>query len=617
MNPSTSSDNGYTKAPLIGLVLLGVMLVAISAAATQYVAARLSYHPALGAPLFGKIYAPWAWFEWQARYYENARATFNTAYVAFLTAVGVTFMGFVLAVGFRTRSAKRHEGVHGTAHWATKDEIMATGLLPRPGKPGAGVYVGGWTDANGHLYYLRHNGPEHIAGIAPTRSGKGVGLVIPTLLSWPHSCVVNDQKEELWNLTAAWRQQNIGPVHMFNPTAAEDCTCINPLNEIRLQTVNEVGDIQNLVTILVDPEGKGLVDHWAKTSHAFLTGAILHVMYKARAGGREAALPDIALALSDPARPVEALYAEMLENTWGPGGAVHPTIAAAARDMLNRPDEERGSVLSTAMSFLSIYRDPLIAKNVSHSDIKLHDLMNSEKPVTLYLVAREEDKDRLKPLMRLIINQLVRVLLRPKLRLRNGQPLSPHQHRLLLMLDEFPSYGRLDVFQEALSYIAGYGIKAYLIMQDIAQLWGAYGQHESIISNCHVRVAYAPNKIETAEWLSKMTGQTTIVKEDISTSGHRFGAILQNVTRTFHEVARPLATADEIARLKAPEKDEDGTQIVSPGDVLVFVAGHPPIKGTQILYFRDPVFAKRVRLPVPPPTPAARAGRHQVEAFKL
>jgi type IV secretion system protein VirD4 len=167
-----------------------------------------------------------------------------------------------------------------------------------------------------------------------------------------------------------------------------------------------------------------------------------------------------------------------------------------------------------------------------------------------------------------------------------------------MMLDEFPSYGKLEVFQEALAYIAGYGIKAYLICQDIAQLWGAYGRDESILSNCHIRVAYAPNKIETAEWLSKMAGTTTIVKEDITASGARHSAVLANVSKTYHQIARPLMTADEVMRLRAPVKDAAGG-ITEPGDMLIFAAGHAPILGTQSLYFRDPVFAARARLPAP------------------
>jgi type IV secretion system protein VirD4 len=587
-----------------------LMAALLSSAATQFIAWRLNYHPALGSPLIGQLYQPWAWFSWNARYRKQMPTVFAPVHAAGGALGMIAALASLLAIGFRGRTAERHDGVHGTAHWAEGTEIEATGLLPRRGERGEGVYVGGWQDDRGRLHYLRHNGPEHVAAIAPTRSGKGVGLVVPTLLSWPQSLVVNDQKAELWHLTAGWRAAEASnTVLRFDPGAASGSIGFNPLAEIRLGSLHEVGDVQNLVTILVDPEGKGLVDHWAKTSHAFLTGAILHVLYRARATSGVGALPQVALALSDPARPVAELYREMLDNKWA-GGETHPTIATAARDMTNRPDEERGSVLSTAMSFLSLYRDPLIARNVSRSDFRIMDLMNHDRPVSLYLIVRAEDKDRMKPLMRLIINQLVRVLLRPEITYAGGRPQMPHRHRMLLMLDEFPSYGKLEVFQEALAYIAGHGIKAYLIMQDIAQLWGAYGRDESVISNCHVRVAYAPNKIETADWLSRMTGTATIVKEDITTSGGRFSAVLSNVSRTYHQISRPLATPDEIMRLKSPSKDA-GDIITEPGDMLVFVAGHAPILGTQSLYFRDPVFSARASIPAPAgdqgiPAPARR-----------
>ena len=125
--------------------------------------------------------------------------------------------------------------------------------------------------------------------------------------------------------------------------------------------------------------------------------------------------------------------------------------------------------------------------------------------------------------MRLILNQLMRVLLRPDIGFEDGRPQPAAQASPAAHAGRIPSYGKLEVFQEALAYIAGYGIKAYLIAQDIAQLWGAYGKDESILSNCHIRIAYAPNKIETAEWLSRMAGTATIVKEDVTTSGKRFG----------------------------------------------------------------------------------------------
>lgn len=582
------------KFAMIGALLLCGSVLA-SSAATQYLAWRFAYHPALGSPWFSRFYAPGAWIDWQRRYGQSAPSAFRTLHAAMGVIGALLSAGLLVFANNSGRSPKRHDGIHGTAHWAGPEEIASAGLFST-----SGVHVGGWRDSRGRLRKLRHDGPEHVAAIAPTRSGKGVGLVVPTLLTWPASLVVNDQKGELWNLTAGWRSKGAGNIVLrFDPGAADGSAHFNPLGEIRLGTIHEVGDVQNLVTILVDPEGKGLIDHWAKTSHAFLTGAILHVLYAAGAKGRPGALPDVAFALSDPNRPIDGLYRDMLINTWA-AGKVHPTIAAAARDMTNRPQEERGSVLSTAMSFLSLYRDPLIARNVANSDFAIVDLMNADKPVTLYLVVRAEDKDRMKPLMRLIINQLMRVLLRPEIMYENGRPAMPHRHRLLLMLDEFPSYGKLEVFQEALAYIAGYGIKAYLIMQDIAQLWGAYGRDESLISNCHIRVAYAPNKIETAEWLSRMAGTTTIVKEDVTVSGKRHRAMLDQVSTTFHQIARPLMTPDEIMRLKGPRKDM-GDAIIEPGDMLIFAAGHAPILGTQTLYFRDAELATRARLSPPEP----------------
>jgi len=593
---------------MVGVGLLVCYLVLLNLAATQGIAHFYGYHPALGFPLTGHLYAPWDWLRWQHQYYSSEKNLYNAIYGAFLILVAFGFGGYVLASGFRHRSSKRYADLHGTAHWATPVEIRATGLLPREGSRGEGVYVGGWTDAYGRLHYLRHSGPEHIGVIAPTRSGKGVGLVVPTLLSYPHSVVAYDMKAELWNLTAGWRSTHgRNEVLKFNPAALEGGVSFNPLAEIRLGTEHEVGDVQNIVTIIVDPEGKGLVDHWAKTAHAFLTGCLLHLLYRDQREKRVTSLYDLVFALSDPDRAINRLYEAMLKNQDAPKGlygpsAVHPVVAASGRDMLDRPDDERGSVLSTAKSFLTLYRDPLVRRNTSRSDFRVSDLMNRDRPVSLYLVVSAEDKDRMKPLIRIILNQIVRVLLRPELKFENGQPKSPHRHPLLLMLDEFPSFGKLDVFQESMAVIAGYGIKAYLIMQDIAQLWAVYGRDQTILSHLHVRTAFAPNNIETAEWLSKATGVSTVVKEHISTSGARFAALpMQNISRDFQESSRPLMTIDEVLRLKGPTKDAEG-KIQEPGEILVFVTGHAPIRGTQSLYFRDPTFLARAR--IAPPTKA-------------
>lgn len=160
------------------------------------------------------------------------------------------------------------------------------------------------------------------------------------------------------------------------------------------------------------------------------------------------------------------------------------------------------------------------------------------------------------------------------------------------MLDEFPTLGKLDIFEKALAYIAGYGLKAYIITQDVQQLYKAYTTNESIISNCHIRIAYAPNKVETAEWMSKMAGETTVVREKISTSGKRFGMALEQVSTSYEETKRPLMTPDEIMRLPGAKKKIMQEILLNLVKCLFFVAGNSVIRGTQILYFLDPIFPK-------------------------
>jgi type IV secretion system protein VirD4 len=178
---------------LLGALIL-ILPLAFSIGATQFIAARPGHHTALGRPVIGPLYVPWGWLSWHAQFRRSAPQSFALVHAAAgMLGIAGSLAG-LLALGLRGRTAQRHEGVHGTAHWGTRAEIEATGPLPSAGRRGAGVYVGGWRDDRGRLHYLRHNGPEHIAAIAPTRSGKGVGLVVPTLLSWPHSLVSTTRK---------------------------------------------------------------------------------------------------------------------------------------------------------------------------------------------------------------------------------------------------------------------------------------------------------------------------------------------------------------------------------------------------------------------------------------
>jgi type IV secretion system protein VirD4 len=587
-----------------GFVLLfALLLVASAQTATQLCARDFSYQPALGLSVH-RLYPPWAIALWASRWGAQYPAAFRAAANAglfFACAGGMTLVAIKLAL------VRANPYVHGSARWASAEDIRRSGLLgirkgllARWSRPSAsdGVYVGSWLDRRGRQQYLRHSGPEHVLCYAPTRSGKGVGLVVPTLLSWPHSAFVTDLKGELWSLTAGWRSAGArNRVLRFEPAASVGTVRWNPLDEIRLGSEHEVADVQNLATLIVDPDGKGLETHWQKTAQALLVGVILHVLYRGKHERTPATLAEVDRLLADPARPVAELWKGMASYPHL-DGVCHTAVATAGRDMLDRPPEEAGSVLSTAKSYLALYRDPVIAQNTSTSDFRLRDLMHADAPLTLYLVTQPTDKDRLRPLVRALVNMTLRALA-DRLEFENGQPKAHYKHRLLLMLDEFVAMRRLPILQESLAFIAGYGIKAYLICQDIEQLKSAegYGRDETITSNCHVQVAFPPNRLETAEHLSRMTGQTTVAQEQVTTSGGA-ASLFSNRSRTTQWVQRPLLTADECLRLPGPVKDARG-QIVRPGDMLVFVAGFPAIYGKQPLYFADPIFKERAELRAP------------------
>ncbi|NDP37812.1 MAG: conjugal transfer protein TraG [Rhodoferax sp.] len=546
---------------VFGIVIAGVW------GATQWTAAALGYQLRLGAPWFDflgtPVYHPWRLFEWWFVFDAYAPKVFD---IGGAIAGGSGLVAVVVAIGmsiWRSRQS-RLVTTYGSARWADAKEIRKAGLTGP-----AGVFLGLHDDQ-----YLRHEGPEHVLTFAPTRSGKGVGLVVPTLLSWPASAVIHDIKGENWNITAGWRSR-FSHCLLFNPTDPKSAA-YNPLLEVR-RGAHEVRDVQNIADILVDPEGAlERRNHWEKTSHALLVGAILHVLY----AGRDKTLRGVANFLSDPACPFEVTLHRMM-TTRHLGESTHPVVASAAREVLNKSDNERSGVLSTAMSFLGLYRDPTVAEVTSRCDWRIADLISAEHPVSLYLVVPPSDISRTKPLIRLILNQIGRRLTESL----DGSDGVERKHKLLLMLDEFPALGRLDFFESALAFMAGYGLRAFLISQSLNQIDKAYGQNHSILDNCHVRVTFATNDERTAKRISETLGTATELRAQRNYAGHRLAPWLGHLMVSRQETARPLLTPGEVMQLP-------------PDESVVMVSGHAPIKAKKLRYYTDANFKRRV---LPPP----------------
>ncbi|ERP91364.1 conjugal transfer protein TraG [Marinobacter sp. ES-1] len=559
-------------AAVFGIVNAGVW------SATQWTAAALGYQPRLGLPwfdLFGTpIYLPWKLFEWWFFFGAYAPEVFDTGGAI---AGGSGLVAVVVAIAmsvWRSRQSKQVT-TYGSARWANDTDIRKAGLS----QP-VGVFLGLHNDQ-----YLRHEGPEHVLAFAPTRSGKGVGLVVPTLLSSPASVVIHDIKGENWQLTAGWRSR-FSHCLLFNPTDSNSAG-YNPLLEVR-RGAHEVRDVQNIADILVDPEGAlERRNHWEKTSHALLVGAILHVLY----AGEDKTLRGVANFLSDPACPFELTLHRMM-TTKHLGDAPHPVVASAAREVLNKADNERSGVLSTAMSFLGLYRDPTVAEVTSRCDWRIADLIAAEHPVSLYLVVPPSDISRTKPLIRLILNQIGRRLTESL----DGSDGIERRHKLLLMLDEFPALGRLDFFETALAFMAGYGIRSFLIAQSLNQIDKAYGQNHSILDNCHVRVTFATNDERTAKRISETLGTATELRAQRNYAGHRLAPWLGHLMVSRQETARPLLTPGEVMQLP-------------PNEAVVMVSSVAPIKAQKLRYYADANFKQRV---LPPPD---LADASQVERY--
>lgn len=597
--PSMTKNTNARLSVAHRVIALFLILVA-NWCATFYMAWKLGY------PL--SAHQPFAWLIWMM----DADVSNTLPHGVIAPVVGIVLFGTMAAVltgwflGYR-RSLVTQEtpGLHGTAHFASAEEIRRTGLLGSDDKGPSGVVVGA-VEIDGEIHLLRHNGPEHITVEAPTRSGKGTTCAVPTALTWPHSLFVNDIKVEILNLTGGFRHQAGQLVMCFEPTSVPEAIPLvgdlsfnsvrwNPIQEIRVGTPYDVKDAQNLAAMIADPDAKGMDDHWVASSYELLTGLLLHIAYN---GGDAQNLPAVSRFLGDPRfsdvrQLLRAVRDFEHDSSWryswrtadGQPTATHPTVVEMAVKMLNKEDKELSGVISTASTKLSLYADPIVAANVARSDFRIDDLMDHERPVAFYFAIRPSDKKRLRPLVRLFIEFLLARRCE-KMAFVDGRGVREYRHRLLAMLDELPTLKKLDILQDALGYMAGFGIKGLLIYQDMPQLLDAYGENESIRSGCHIHIRFAPNTQKSAEEISRMCGVTTAPRQTVSYSGRRGGPTLSDMSVSEELVERPLLTDDEVRALP-------------PDDTLVFVSGHPVIRGRKAHYFRNPELLRRASIQLP------------------
>ncbi len=659
--PTYESPRSLLQNMLIGVMVGAFCMLVTSSVASQVFAERMQYSSYLGEPLFtfGRwpFYLPVEWLIWGFKYSDLPAVHHEiNEMIVIATAGGIAsaLLG-VLATFLSFNRTKGMEALHGDAHWCSAEEVDRTGLLGSEDRPAEGVYVGsvmldrkGETITPTHasylkryvdrmkdgklvrdfenrplvdpspevvlaITYLRDNGPTHILVFAPTRSGKGRGLIIPTLFSWKGSTVVSDQKGENYALTGEMRRRAGQRVGKFAPTCADGSGWSwNPLDEIRKFTLRDVADAQNIFSMIVDPENKGMEDHFVSRAWELLTGLGLHFIYSAEE--KDKSLTGMAMYLSDPTFESDIqMWERMLNAVHDPEGVMgwtdaagnptktHPMVANAAKSMLNTPDEERGSVLSSAKRCLTLFLDPLVAMNTRRSDFLMRDLMTLDDPVSLYYVPTEEDKDRLVPISRLFFSMVIRRNA-TQMHEEAGRMVGGYKHRMLLLIDEFPALRKMEIIQDGLAYVAGYGIKMMLICQDLRQLRDVYGENETIVAGCHIRIAYGPTDETTAQRLETMVGTTTVMEDSENLSANRMGMSGGSVSISRQKTSRPLMTVGEFMTL-------------SMEDMVVFVANNQPIYGRKIKYDEVDQFNEWSRLGTPSRSETPR--KHTAVAVKV
>lgn len=540
--------------------------------ATQYIALVFNAQPALGAPLIRlggqPIYPFWAVLEWSARWGEQYPRPFALAHLIVLG--GLIASVLIVATGPRRTCLAKPFGKDA---WASFGDVKGVGLFADSGS------VLGKFDGE----IVAFDGPEHQLLIGASRSGKGRGHVVPTLLATPHSVLVIDVKGELadgdprhgFPGTAGFRE-TLGPVACFAPTRS-DSIRVNPLFEVP-RGPDEVRAAQNLTDVLFGAhEDRGGKDFWLRSASNLVAPVILHVLYAEPLERKTLAV--VREKLRNMAATAEEMRRTLHRKNPATGQPeVHPEVLHAAESFLSAEERMRSGVQATAESMFGLFADPLIAANTATSDFRIADLMCGDKPVTLYLQPPSSDVQRLMPLLRLIVDMTGRTLMESQTE-AGGRP---KRHRLVMVLDEFPMLGRMEFFETMMGAMAGYGIKAYLVCQSPNHIARAYGRDNVIIDNCGVVTSFSATDGDSAKRIADMTGEVWEVRESETQKKPRPILGWAHGSTTLREERRPLLLPADVRALPRDEQ-------------LIFVSGCKPIRAKKIRFDEERIFRERLR----------------------
>lgn len=477
----------------------------------------------------------------------------------------ITPLAFIAWVSYQHYQNKKFASIFGDAHWATAREVKKMGLFE------SGDIVIGWF--RGRLMMARL--VSHLLLFAPSRSGKGVSQVIPNALIFKGSLLVADMKQEIYEHTSGFRHQHGQAVFLFSPGNPKRKThCWNPLDFVSNDPGRLIGDLQNIIEIIVQKTGKETDAMWVNEARALALGLLVWL----KDSGRPFTLgelnnlvkgtPDFSEYLKSVLE--SSVIADNLMN-------IDPVAYMNLNNFLQKAEKEQSGVKSNLTSCLTLWDDPYIVAATSKSDFDIRDMR--KKPMTVYLGIPANQLERLAPIMNLFVQQFVS-LLSENIPCPEKEP-----YRVLAILDEFTNLGKMTKLRKSFSYLAGYHVHLMPVIQNIAEFYAIYGKDESdtFFQNTDYKIMYRQNAKTDKEFVSSSLGDRTI---KIKTQSHHKSSKNTGGTTTGENIIkRPLLSPDEVGYFPKEK-------------AIIQLGGEPPVKFKRIIYYKEAIFKSRLLPPV-------------------
>lgn len=537
---------------------------------------------------------------------------------------------------------QKNQHIHGTARWATTRDLKKFGMLQANG-----VVCGELSSANvdykvdrekasltldlpknlitrqPHIAPLVcHSGRTNTWMIAPTRAGKGVSTVIPTCLAygvprWEKdkktgkkvvkgrgSMVIFDPKGENWEATAGWRStfSTCLPFRPLDPNG--DTVHYNPIHEIpdnpseAFSWADMIGEIffgaQN-----AKQSGDGATEYFNNTARDIFSAVVMHVRFSRNIPWKNKNLSKVLEIFSLSSRENDdedednSCGKKMLNelridrihvNDKGEEAVeIHRLIVNAANRSETQTPKERASTYSTVFSKISLFQDPLLAEATAYSDFSVDDFIDGKFGISLYLIVPYNHIKRISPVFRMLITFMIKKF--------SGGTTNANSVKLkipcLFLLDEFPVLGYFPDIALNAGILAGYGVTFFIVSQSLNQIVDVYGENHPFLDHCKTIILFAPGNIKDAKNFSETIGNRSVLLDNISASGNRWGSGLNNVSRSSQETQTSLISPDELMKLDFSR-------------CIIFNQGMPPYKGKKVVYYQDPRFKdKAFKIPAP------------------